>query len=946
MSKRTRDAASPQSSQASESVADATELHLKRRQERSEAIRREVKDRVNNGDVEGMLDDMCKRWELDAPHSLNASPNGFMALACRVFDLPLDEDIDLNARQEYGLRQLDETIEEHELEAVTLFNAIRLNDPNGERPDLQLRASKVIEMVYYAKRVVLSAFQARLAVHNLHCADLTLAEDLDKLLGSWTLRFRYFDQSKATAFQKLLLFLLDCAMEKRYRKQGDYVYEPITVGPHETHAWRQVCDIRKFVHVSTTKELNSEQWMNLTASPGNAKNAIDFLTNCCDFQFPFLRKDRSVFAFRNGVYVACDDEFYEFGGPKRLSDSVVAAKFFDLDFVPHDGDWRDIPTPNLDSIMSYQRWPPEVQGWMHIMLGRMLYDVGAKDGWQIIPFMHGAASSGKCFCKGTRVMAFDGSIRAVEDIRVGDLVMGDDSTPRRVLSLARGFDDMYTLLPRAYGCEPMTVTGEHILCLKTTTAAGQTKSVGKEVVQMTVNQYMALPAYLKRHLVCYRVPVNFAVTEEPLADPWLIGAWLGGGCSADGWDTAWAEAYGLLTTKHVPHALKTGSHSTRMQVLAGLLDTEGYFIDGHYEITLCSQRMAEDVLFLARSLGFGALAAPSDIPGQYHAAIFGEGLPDIPTRMHSRVAHSTAIHDARAWDFEVVPAGRQEYYGFQTTGNQRFLLGDFSVTHNSTIVLRVAALFYENVDVGVLSNNVERQFGISAFHDKFMFVGPEIKGDFRMEQAELQSIVSGEAVQVSIKHKTAMSVPRWKAVGMLAGNEVPDFSDNAGSIQRRFMVFSFLRAVVNGDMMLGDKLGTEIGAILLKSNRAYLEAAAKWGHKNVWTVVPEYFLDTRNDMACQVNSVEAFLRSEDDVVLGEEHYCPMKEFKEAWKSYARNNGYKLGKTNDTGMFTTVFDKMDLRIEKGTREYGGITKKGDWVVGADLVARMDGMNGFL
>ena len=44
----------------------------------------------------------------------------------------------------------------------------------------------------------------------------------------------------------------------------------------------------------------------------------------------------------------------------------------------------------------------------------------------------GFAGCGKCHGKGTRLLMWDGSTKLVEDIQVGDLLMGDDSTPRKV----------------------------------------------------------------------------------------------------------------------------------------------------------------------------------------------------------------------------------------------------------------------------------------------------------------------------------------------------------------------------------------------------------------------------------------------------------------------------------------------------------------------------------
>ena len=42
---------------------------------------------------------------------------------------------------------------------------------------------------------------------------------------------------------------------------------------------------------------------------------------------------------------------------------------------------------------------------------------------------------GKSFCKGNQVLMHDGSLQNVENIKVGDLLMGPDSKPREVLFL-------------------------------------------------------------------------------------------------------------------------------------------------------------------------------------------------------------------------------------------------------------------------------------------------------------------------------------------------------------------------------------------------------------------------------------------------------------------------------------------------------------------------------
>jgi len=72
--------------------------------------------------------------------------------------------------------------------------------------------------------------------------------------------------------------------------------------------------------------------------------------------------------------------------------------------------------------------------------------------------------AGKCLAKDTPVLMFDGTIKPVQDVEIGDLLMGPDSTPRTVISLARGQEMMYKVTPKKG--EPYTVNQNQILNLK------------------------------------------------------------------------------------------------------------------------------------------------------------------------------------------------------------------------------------------------------------------------------------------------------------------------------------------------------------------------------------------------------------------------------------------------------------------------------------------------
>ncbi len=61
----------------------------------------------------------------------------------------------------------------------------------------------------------------------------------------------------------------------------------------------------------------------------------------------------------------------------------------------------------------------------------------------------------RCFGKGTEIRMFNGHVKKVENVKAGDKVMGDDGTPRTVLSIARGKEQMYKITP--FGDEDCTV---------------------------------------------------------------------------------------------------------------------------------------------------------------------------------------------------------------------------------------------------------------------------------------------------------------------------------------------------------------------------------------------------------------------------------------------------------------------------------------------------------
>lgn len=280
-----------------------------------------------------------------------------------------------------------------------------------------------------------------------------------------------------------------------------------------------------------------------------------------------------------------------------------------------------------------------------------------------------SVGTGKCWKKDTPILMFDGSIKMVQDVQVGDLVMGDDSTPRRVLSLGRGVDDMYDVIPE--NGEKYTVNSEHILVLK---------GLDGETVEMEVKDYIQLPQNVREVLRGFRTGVEFEPRPVKL-DPYLAGSLF------------------AKETLRLPDAYKCNTRAVRLQVLAGIIDTCGeYDYECHCFVVKHEKMDAwkEDLIYLARSLGFAVIQKKGLL------YVWGCKLSDIPVCAFKVDELAEYTDDPLIVSLEVNHVGKDDYYGFTLDGNNRLLMGDFTVTHNTCCAIATASSSFEKEGYTVL----------------------------------------------------------------------------------------------------------------------------------------------------------------------------------------------------------------------------------------------------
>lgn len=356
---------------------------------------------------------------------------------------------------------------------------------------------------------------------------------------------------------------------------------------------------------------------------------------------------------------------------------------------------------------------------------------GAKNVLAVLP-----TGAGKCLGYGTPVLMFDGTVKEVQNVDIGDSLMGIDSTPRIVKSTISGVEQLYRITP-VKGA-PYIVNESHILSLKQTGT--------DNIVNITVKDYLSKSNYFKHIYKGWRTKVNWCESKLPeLLPPYLLGIWLGDGSTNSASITSadqeivnyliqYTTKHGfgltvkhqpnnkskfynitnqrkrltglipvmkeldLFGNKHIPHLYKINSEANRLELLAGILDSDGYLTKGYYDVVFKSEKLIDDVIFLARSLGFAAYkkqcrktCTNTNVTGTYYrTSICGE-VSKIPTKLNRHQPEPRKQKKSVLMTgIKVEPVGLGDYYGFDITGDRLFMLGDFTVTHNTLVKAEVA----------------------------------------------------------------------------------------------------------------------------------------------------------------------------------------------------------------------------------------------------------------
>ena len=381
----------------------------------------------------------------------------------------------------------------------------------------------------------------------------------------------------------------------------------------------------------------------------------------------------------------------------------------------------------------------------------------------------GRPGQGKCLAKGTKVLMADGTLKNVEDVKVGDKVQSYNRI-NTVLALHNGVSKGYKIIPNRG--ESFIISENHILTLMKE-KEGNYKNKSKiipskyehELIDVTIEDYLKFSKHKKGKCRLFYPEVNYQ-TKELKIDPYILGLWLGDGTSremslttmdkevADAWCNYGKQfglhinilnknksnkattyylgidkghlnpllnlfrEYNLINNKHIPLNYLTGDRQQRLQLLAGLLDSDGYLSrkDNLFEITFKRKELIEQTKQLAMGLGFRVGNIQTKYSKEYdknyyRITICGD-LKEIPMRVAHKIPKSIKNYHRTLslTGFKVEPIERVEYYGFMCDGDERYILGNGILTHNTWLTLFfLISAWKQGYTVGLYSGEMSEE---------------------------------------------------------------------------------------------------------------------------------------------------------------------------------------------------------------------------------------------
>lgn len=187
------------------------------------------------------------------------------------------------------------------------------------------------------------------------------------------------------------------------------------------------------------------------ANQQNRRLTLEDLEDSWDRGLPrintLFQKDRSTLSFDKGFRARTEFKTYQ----------LMKSNPFWWTSQRHDG--------KLWNLNAYRTDVIQALGGVETILEHTLFKATAFPSWE------GLFWEKACLAWDTKILRYDGSEVAVQDVREGDVLLGPDGGPRRAFNIVSGKDKLYRIVI-GRGMDDLVVTSNHILSLQRLTCYG------------------------------------------------------------------------------------------------------------------------------------------------------------------------------------------------------------------------------------------------------------------------------------------------------------------------------------------------------------------------------------------------------------------------------------------------------------------------------------------
>lgn len=352
-------------------------------------------------------------------------------------------------------------------------------------------------------------------------------------------------------------------------------------------------------------------------------------------------------------------------------------------------------------------------------------------------------SATACHAKGDKIIMSNGTVKNIEDIKIGEYVIGKDGNPKKVINIFSGQDDLYKIIPKN-NRTPITVTKNHLLHLSFTPNKKYTLpeniSVHDYIEKGNWYKHISKLTYLSNEIKFTGERTNCKLS------PYFIGLYIGDGsthsCSITNIDkecikVVYNEAkrfnmeiikkdkytYNIKGSKNkrniifsefdklglnfggknkikcgqrfLPKTIFNQTINYRKNVLAGLIDADGCLNNTHYEITSKSKKLIDDIELLSVSLGLTCSKTSRIISlhpkhhTRYYTIYIMGNISKIPVKIKRKVSIKKSSTNAYRSAFTIKYIGIKNFYGLQVE-DSLYITNNGMITHNSGKSLIIA----------------------------------------------------------------------------------------------------------------------------------------------------------------------------------------------------------------------------------------------------------------